>query len=494
VVPVPAGGDLQAALDAARAGDVITLEANATYEGPFTLPRKEGDGWIVIRTSAADGQLPPPGTRVTPAQGTLMPKLLAASGTVVTASPGAHHYRLTGLEIRPAAGVFLHELVRLGANQKEADAIPHHIVLDRCYLHGDPDKGARRGVALNARSAAVVDSYLTDFKEAGADAQAIAGWAGPGPFRIVNNHLEGAGENILFGGEDPLIPDLVPSDIEIRRNLVTKPLAWKADEPGHAGARWTVKNLLELKNARRVLVEGNVFEQSWVQAQTGFAILFTVRNQNGAAPWSVIEDVLFTSNVVRHAAAGINVLGEDDLHPSQRARRIRIENNLFTDVGGPRWGDRGPLFQLLRGPRDVAIEHNTALQAGNLIMVEGGPVRGFAYRHNIALGSGYGVVGAETAPGLPTLRRFFPGALVDTNVIVGGDPSHYPPGTRHARSLEAVGFTDLASGRYELADSSPYKQAGADGRDPGVDFRRLRSARGGRTVDAAQAATQEDHR
>ncbi len=49
-ITVPSGGDLQAALDAARPGDVVALEPGAVYRGPFTLPKKSGSGWIVIRT------------------------------------------------------------------------------------------------------------------------------------------------------------------------------------------------------------------------------------------------------------------------------------------------------------------------------------------------------------------------------------------------------------------------------------------------------------
>src|SRR5437899_10917656 len=64
-IAVPAGGNFQAVLNAAQPGDVITLEAGGTFHGPFTLPKKNGPGWIVVRTSAPDGQLPPSGTRVT---------------------------------------------------------------------------------------------------------------------------------------------------------------------------------------------------------------------------------------------------------------------------------------------------------------------------------------------------------------------------------------------------------------------------------------------
>src|SRR5262249_38668782 len=213
--------------------------------------------------------------------------------------------------------------------------------------------------------------------------------------------------------------------------------------------------------ARRVLVEGNVLEHNWVHGQNGFAILFTVRNQDGRAPWSVVEDVYFTSNVVRHTAGGFNVLGQDDAHRSQQLQRIRIENNLLVPVGEPRWAAGGTLFQLLRGPRDVVIEHNTALQSGNLILVEGSPLRGFAYRHNIALGSGYGVAGADTAPGSQTLQRYFPRALVEKNVIIGGNPAYYPPGMRYVRSVDAGGFTDPTLHPYQLLESSAVTPAAA---------------------------------
>src|ERR1051325_2926162 len=91
----------------------------------------------------------------------------------------------------------------------------------------EPTKGGRRGVSLNGNSMAVIDSYVSDFKEVGSDSQAVFGFNGFGPFKIVNNSLEAASENILFGGAAPRIGNLVPSDIEIRHNVFSKPLSWK---------------------------------------------------------------------------------------------------------------------------------------------------------------------------------------------------------------------------------------------------------------------------
>ena len=464
------GDDLQSALDAARPGDVISLPAGAVFTGPFTLPNKSGVDWITIRSSSPDSRLPPPGTQAAPIHSGAMPKLESESAPVITAAPGAHHYRFIGIEIRPRPGAFLYNVVTLGTDETSLSDVPHHIVFERCYIHGDRVVGSRRGIALNAAASAVIDSYLSDFKEVGADSQAIGGWNGPGPFQIENNYLEAAGENLLFGGSDPSIPDLVPSDIEIKRNHFAKPLVWRMAQAGHDAKAWTVKNLLELKNARRVLVDGNLFEHNWVQAQNGFAILFTVRNQNGRAPWSVVEDVTFSNNVLRGTAQGVNILGHDNNAPAESTRRITIRNNLLLDVGTAPWGGGGVLFQILDGAADVVIEHNTAFHTGNLVSTEGRPSPGFVFRDNIAFHNRYGIVGTGTGPGLPTLGAFFPDAVVKRNVIVGGIAAQYPPDNFFPTSVDAVGFVDPSVGNYLLRPGSPYKGAATDGKDVGADL------------------------
>ena len=473
-VQVPAGGDLQAALDDARPGDEIVLAPGAVYRGPFRMAARPGDGWIVVRTGGLE-RVKKPGQRVGPEDAAAMARLEAASGPVIAIAPGAHHYRLVGLEIAPAPATFLYELVAVGEAPRTAGAEAHHIIVEQCWLHGDPRKGTRRGIALHSSYTAVIDSTLTDFKEVGADSQAIAGWAGPGPYRIANNRLEAAGENVMFGGADPAMAGLVPADIEILGNHFAKPLAWKKDDREFEGTEWSVKNLFELKNARRVHVEGNLFERNWAHAQNGFAILFTVRNQDGTAPWSTVEDVRFERNVVRQSGSGVNILGRDDAAPSGQASRLAIRQNLFTEIGEPRWGGAGILFQILNGTQDVVIENNTALHSGSLIMAEGEPHHGFACRSNIAAHNQLGAVGTGTAPGQQTLRRYFPGCRMTGNVIAGGRSGDYPPGNFFPPSLEAVKFVDLRGHRYRLSEGSPFLK-GEGGGSPGTDVAALCSA------------------
>jgi GT2 family glycosyltransferase len=469
--------DFQAALDQVQPGQTILLEAGRLFEGPFYLPQKQGDEWITIRTSTPDSRFVPPGRRVAPADAARMPRLTAARDSVIQAEAGAHHYRFVGVEITPEPGVALTNLVDLGTDSSSIEAVPHHFVFERSFIHGDARAGSRRGIALNSAHTTIVDSYFSDFKEVGADSQAICGWNGPGPYSIVNNYLEGAGENIMFGGDQPTIPNLVPSDIEIKRNHLFKPREWREVGGPEQRPDWSIKNLLELKNARRVLIEGNVLENSWVDSQVGFAVLFTPRGEVRSS-WQVVEDVTFRHNTVKHAGNGMALLGWDDINTSRQLRRVRITNNLFLDIGGE-WG-KGWLFQVNHGTADVMIDHNTALQTG-LVLIGGDtlPHTGFVFENNIAPHNDYGIIGSGRGPGMDSIAHYFPGAVIRRNVIAGGDAGIYPPDNFFPRRLEDVGFVDLPRRNLRLSESSQFRGRGSDGADVGVDTVGLARALGG---------------
>jgi hypothetical protein len=480
-IKVAAGGDVQAAIDQAQPGDVIMLQAGATFRGNFQLPNKSGSNWIVIRSSAADADLPPPGTRVTPAKSAVMPKLISPnSDPVVYTDEGAHHYRFIGVEFGVAEGKNIYNMVAFDAGQTSLAQAPHDLIIDRCYIHGNDAGAVQRGVMLNCARAAVIDSYISNCHGEGFDTQAICGWNGPGPFKIVNNYLEGAGENVMFGGAKPTIQNLIASDVEFRLNHVYKPLSWKKGHPTYAGRPWSIKNLFELKNAQRLLIDQNVFENNWADAQAGLAILFTPRGEDGVAPWATVQDVTFTNNILRHSGGGFNIAGPDGSSPSQPSQRILIKNNLIDDIDGVKWGSAaygpadGRFAQLVGGPVNITIDHNTIFQSGSLIFGDGTPSRGFVFRNNIARNNLYGVIGSDRSPGLDSLGFYFPGYEFKKNVIVGVPPEiRYPENNFLPLLLNLAGFVDLAGGDYRLARTSPYKNAGTDGKDVGCDFSAL---------------------
>ena len=215
--------------------------------------------------------------------------------------------------------------------------LPHHIIIDRCYVHGDASAGVRRGISLQVSYGAVIDSDIREIHQRGVDSQAIGIWEGAGPYLIRNNFLSAASENLVIGGADPSVAGLVPSDITIVGNHF-----WK-DYSGWLGANWNVKNLLEFKNARRVLVRGNVLEYSWAQGQVGMAVLLTPRNQDGGCAWCVVQDVTIEYNLIRHAGGGIEMANSDDGHPSLPTQRVRISNNVLTDISTRYGGHNGCL-------------------------------------------------------------------------------------------------------------------------------------------------------
>ena len=164
-----------------------------------------------------------------------------------------------------------------------------------------------------------------------------------------------------------------------------------------------------------------MFEHCWVDAQTGFAVNIKSANQDGAAPWSQTTNVTFRSNLVRHAAGAVTIVGRDP-HTEGLTRRVTIVNNVFDDINSATWrgsGDfllvvssRAPAGGTSSGPAALVVNHNTSLQNRGTIEVDGPPTPGFSFTDNITGGRGYGVKGGGSSTGIPTLERYFPGIPV----------------------------------------------------------------------------------
>lgn len=427
---VTSGGDVQAALNLAQPGDTVALQAGAMFYGNFVLPAKFGTGWIVITTTNPTG-LPAVGTRVGPEHAGAMPKIITPTvEAAIRTMPGAHHWRLVGLDIAVQPGLTMnYGIVTLGDGsgaQNTLAQVPSDLVIDRCLIRGNTTGNVTRGVALNSTHTAIVDSHISEIHALGFDTQAICGWNGPGPYKIVNNYLEASGENVMFGGSNAHIVGLVPSDVEMRRNHLFKPLSWREGDPSYAGAPWTVKNLFELKNARRVLVEGNVMENNWQHAQNGFALLFTVRVEDGWMPWAAVEDITFAHNIIRKVPAGFIFLGRD-YNGQGVTRRILVRNNLVEQVGLP-MGGNARMLQIGDGAQDVAFDHNTLTHssAGHGVLAYGTPSPGFTFTNNAT--TGFGLCGDVVGCGQVVIDTYFPGGVVTGNAFIGVLPKSYPTG------------------------------------------------------------------
>jgi len=518
VIGVSSGAGLEAALHTASCGDTILLQAGATFS-PFALPAKRCDTahWITIRSSTPDLELPPEGTRITPCYAGLsslpgrpaygcssvknvLAKVEIKNGTgAITVAAGANHYRLIGLEVTrtPDTGI-TYALIRF---EDSTD----HIIIDRCWIHGTPLDETVRGVYLGGSTyVGIIDSYFSDFHciamvGACTDAQAINGGNSAVPisaYKIVNNYLEGAAENVMFGGA---AGSEIPSDIEIRRNHMFKPLTWMAGSKDFMGKRFIVKNLFELKNAERVLVEGNLMENSWGGfSQAGYGILMTPRGV-----FAAVQDVTIRFNLIRHTGSGMQLAAtkSDDDKDSLAAQRWSIHDDLMEDLDRAAYDGEGIVFQISSGferntpLNNVSVDHVTVATMSpvkNLMIVGVAPENprhpfNISFTNNIVPAGQYSVWSTGEGPcaksGDPsaTFKDCWSSYTVTDNAIIDypADQGPWPSGNFLVKNIRAIGFTNMApkeGGDYHLSAGSHYKGRAAEGRDIGANMDAINAA------------------
>jgi hypothetical protein len=536
VINVNAGGNLQTALNNAQCGDTIQLQAGATFTGKFIVPSKNCDinHWIIIRTSSPDSALPAEAQRATPCYAGVAslvgrPQYSCNNPTNVMAkvqnqsrgdgpfqfAAGANFYRFIGLEVTRANGIPGDG--RLFSGQATYD----HVVVDRSWLHGNPQDETNDGVNIDgATNVAVVDSYFSDFhciaiSGTCTDAHAIAGGVSntqDGPFLIQDNFLEASGEAVMFGGG---AANLTPTDIQILGNHFWKPWQWM---PGNAnfvggadGHPFIVKNHLELKNAVRVLVDSNLMENVWGGfSQDGSAILLTPKNQhmpNGSdvCPLCQVTDVTVRYVHISHAGDGMQMAtalsgnGKDGA-PALSGTRWSIHDVVLDDLS-KNYNGGGDVFMIMnmwpKNPLNtITINHVTGFPDTASHVMEIGdiyanaPMYGLVFTNNLLLTGRYPIwntggnnsCAVKDVP-ITTITTCFTTYTFANNGLIA-TPASFPPSVWPANNMfpatvDAVAFTNYNNGNggnYELLPSSPYKNGGTDGKDLGADIVGLNQA------------------
>jgi hypothetical protein len=490
VVKVAPPMDLQAALSAAKSGDEFRLTSASTFIGAFTLPVLCGVSPVTITSDIDLDALVAPGKRMTPTKAATLAKIVSTGVPAALNIDGPScNVIVKGVEIAfaPPAGFasINYGLVLLGdggwagggETQTTLARVPRNIVIDRSYIHGSATGELVRCVALNSANTQVLNSWISECHTSGFDAQAIEGWNGPGPYLIDNNYVAGSGENIMFGGADPGIVDLRPCNITITRNHFEKPPEWKG--------KWSVKNLLELKSACNVVIEGNVFRRTWPASQEGMAIVLKSSVGGGTVLNEGTTDVAFRYNIVDSAAVGFNLQAVDcsgQACATIHMARVRVEHNLITNVGATINGNgRSALMLLTHDYANVAFVHNTMLHApgaSGLTMAlaySAGAARNVRWEDNVFTATaGYMVhadMGQLHAAGITTMIGDRSWAF-KRNVVGGLDPqylSQQPAASWYPSTVAGIGL----AADFSLLPTSPYKGKGLGGTDPGADIAEL---------------------
>ena len=523
---VSAKADLAAAIEHAKCGDTLLLPAGTSFD-VTALPSKKCDDqhYITVRTDTPDSKLPSEGTRISPAWGGVasLPgrppfaqppggpaKLLA---TIIVRRPSGaavgDHVRFIGIEWTTTPDTDIGRI----ATAEHGD----HIIFDRNWFHPAEGKEVGHGVGVfdGAHMVAVINSYINGLNciaRTGkcTDATGVGGGKGDEPIstlKIYNNFIESAGENILFGGS---AATQVPTDIEIRRNHLFRPMLWKEGEPGYtptaSGQPYIVKNNFELKSAIRVLFEANLLENTWGGfSQTGYSILLTPKSQGNQCPICRVNDVTIRFNRIRNVAGVLQIANAFAKTGGSAADGGRYSiHDLFADNLHDKDYKGGGTFLILvswQPPiHDLQIDHVTAFVTGKLLAVlnPGAKLANFTLTNSVfSVGAERPVASAGGGPescagksqGLGSeavLQACFDPYKFEKNLIIS-ERGSFPKGNFVVGSPEAAGIRDLkdaVSNDPRLCHAkgpgcpkvSPGAGAASDGRDLGADIDAVEAA------------------
>jgi len=533
-IRVTAGSDLEEVVEKAKCGDTLLLPAGASF--PLReFPRKNCDDqhYITIRTDAPDSDLPPEGTRISPAWAGIasLPgrppyaqpaggaaKRMAAIETLrPTGIEFGDHYRFIGIEWKaaPDRGV-LRLLFTKGGD---------HLIFDRNWMHNEDGEEmvAGLGIAQGGTYIAVIHSYMSGFACLArigrcTDAKAIGIGGGSSPIhtiKIVDNYLEGSGENILLGGA---AGSGNPEDIEIRRNYLFKPTFWNPNSPDHRGPTPIVKNLFELKSANRLLFEANYLENSWGGfSQVGPAIVLTPRNgankitNTPTCPLCAITNVTIRYIWVRKMNQLFVLANPKDSNKPAPGNHYSIHDVVAEGLRYPECGKAcgGAENQISGGGagmpaesvlHDVSVDHVTlvSMSTPHSLFILNGPPAGappgvqmsnISWTNSLADAGVHGAyptgggeancasLGAHASAKDRLKACWNPGVFKGNVIAVGSNAApeaeDWPQGNHIAKSQEAIGYVNLnhgLDGDYHLAASSKFKGMATDGKDPGADI------------------------
>jgi len=387
------------------------------------------------------------------------------------------------------------------------DAIASRLSIERCIIRAGSESARQlRCLVANARDQRVVDCVIGPAQRTDFDAQAVLMYSSPGPSLIRNNELFGTGQCMYFGGAGvmPLEERVAPQDVVFQRNWLRKLERWNLRSPKWDQVNWVIKPGLESKNSLRVLVEGNLIENSFnwpaVHITSRYTLDWTVQH-NTMADCITMLNLWDTSNIENGPGLKrfqfYNNLGlgvSRALEPQGLAYARGAMLGLFPLTPARPWTNTPGVTQ--NGSADWWIEHNTALPTdfGLGVITGGGGQKVDRWRiaNNI---SGYPFVREGRWDATDATLQFSvvtPGdfdvaqnAMLETFTSHKGPaytpwnwgPPRNPKGQFLIVGTPAAAGVDVTTGR--LSDTSPLKGAAVDfdnqpnGRDLGVHFEAL---------------------
>lgn len=496
---------VQAAIDASVDGDLVTVDVASTIQTIGTsspalnLPNRGTSGWVNIRPSTF-ASLPAytkgdavsnwdKTKRVTSADTANLWKIetLHNNTPVFTFAQGSQGWWIDGMEARVESsfnGTFDDAVVKIQANtQTQSSHQPDRIVINHSWIHNNsvPSR-ASRGITGNAKNLGIFHSTIEGFEATGKDTQAFISFNGEGPIALVGSMFGGMAENVFFGGADPSITGLNPTNIDIRFNYIPKQNGWA----GNAN----LKNMLEFKKGVNAFVFGNVFDGGYWGGQQ-HSLVLKATNQSSGDPTALLQNVIVAYNKWYNQNAGfVNIAGNSETYVSAKMNHVEVAHNvvyagtLVPGSPGTPTGTNKPIQVLLdshsnpsAGYDYVRIHHNSLSIAGNSHLFIGDPPSAQNYtnfRFDSNVNDKTGQFGFIFATGGATNKTCLDSMLGSANwqCRTNAMASNTNLGTLNASSYNNIAtsqqiYTSATDFTIPIA-STALKAKGYDGDDPGA--------------------------
>ena len=244
---------------------------------------------------------------------------------------------------------------------------------------------------------------------------------------------------MLSGQLNCAADDMIPSDIWIHHNEITKPTEHNPLHPDYDGQQYSgCKNIFESKGSVRVLMEFNRLSHSWISGQSGQGIMTYCVNQNNVSPWMLNEDWVIHYNEWDDINTFFHTMTRGAWDVAESTRRFHVANNVVKNLNSPYTGSgttrvmifiRDTQTGLLPGFSQMVFLNNTLLvKDGNrtgLTLLEftgpniaegGAPHSGLVFRDNIFGNSDYLIFGGPQ--GQAALDAHAPDTIFENNIVV----------------------------------------------------------------------------
>jgi hypothetical protein len=265
------------------------------------------------------------GLAATPGGTAIVPSDAGSGPLIMATTQLAHDWLFDGLEFYSPTNPTALLAIGNGA-ETSVVGMARNFEVRRSYFHGDssacPSSGPTRGIVDNGINVSIHDNVFKSFCTG--EGQAIVAYGSPGPTLIQNNFLEAAAEITMSGGLGNS-SGIANTNRTFIGNYYYKPPSWKvttgsgvptgscwydATDSLNAGGEWyrdsvgaqnyrctsgftwattgaslprlfTIKNMAEHKDGRSHTYIGNLFNYSWVSAQSGQALAFHQGEDSG---------------------------------------------------------------------------------------------------------------------------------------------------------------------------------------------------------------------